>query len=97
MSLDARIRQLAAEAVASAGGGGGDGGSAARVTELERQAVDYQAQMKDLHDHLHRALTQLGRLDERVKTLEAAVANSHPAEAETTSRRTSSRRKTGES
>lgn len=97
MSLDARIRQLAAEAVADAGVGGGDGGSAARVTELEQQLADHQAQMKDLHEHLHRALTQVGKLDERVKTLEAAAATGHPDETETTPRRTSSRRKTAES
>lgn len=95
MSLDARIRQLAAEAVAESGGG--DGAAPARVAELEKQVTDQQAQLKDLHDHLHRALTQVGKLDERVKTLEAAAATAHPAEAETPPRRTSSRRKTAES
>lgn len=95
MSLDARIRQLAAEAVAESGGG--DGVSPARVAELEQQVADQQDQMKDLHGHLHRVLTQVGKLDERLKTLEAAAATGHPAESETAPRRTSSRRKSGES
>lgn len=97
MSLDARIRQLAAEAVAEAGPVGGDCGSAARVAELEKQVADQQAQLKDLHDHQHRALTQIKQLAERVETLEAAAATDRPAESEPTQRRTSSRRKTGES
>lgn len=95
MSLDARIRQLAAEAVAEAGGS--DGAAAARVAELEKQVADQQAQLKDLHDHLHRALTHVGKLDERLKTQEAAAASGHPAETETPPRRTSSRRKTSDS
>lgn len=95
MSLDARIRQIAAEAVAESGGG--DGASPARVAELEKQVADQHAQMKDLHDHLHRALTHVDKLDERVKTLESAAANAHPDETESAPRRTSSRRKTSES
>lgn len=96
MSLDARIRQLAAEAVANAGTVGGDGGSAARVAVLEQQVADHQAQMKDLHDHLHRALTRVDQLTARVETLETAPPDASP-ETGTLPRRTSSRRKTGDS
>jgi hypothetical protein len=95
MSLDARIRQLAAEIIAEAGDG--DGVSPARVAELEKLLADHQAQMKDLHDHLHRSLTRVDRLAARVETLETAPPDAAPAETGTLPRRTGSRRKTGDS
>ncbi|MDK1473621.1 hypothetical protein QNO07_09335 [Streptomyces sp. 549] len=98
MSLDARIRKIAEEAVAAAGGGGGDGASTAGRAELERLVADQQAQLKDLHDHLHRALTRVEQLTGRVTALEAAATTAPPeSESGPVSRRAGGRRKPTES
>ena len=98
MSLDERIRRIAEEAAARSGGGG-DSGAAVRCVELEKQIADHQAQLRDLHDHLHRALTQVEHLARRVTALEAAGAAPHPSEPESApvSRRAGGRRKSTES
>lgn len=80
MSLDERMKLIAR----------GEVGRALAGTELEEvkeSGGGLAEQVSDLHEHLHRALTQIGKLTLRVEMLEKAaaqptVAGDSPAEAE---------------
>lgn len=58
--LDGRIRVIAEQVLAAASGAGAE----------QTGEVSVQQQISDLHEHLHEAMTKIGKLEYRIEFLE---------------------------
>jgi len=66
--LDARIRHLVREELA--GGAGTAASPGGQDEDVIRQVEELRQEVRGLHDELHRATTEAGKLAERVQELE---------------------------
>lgn len=81
MSLDARIQQIARAAVDDALVGSGPQHAGTPDAGLQQE-------VRDLHEHLHRALTLIDHLAARVEALESPAPPEEQAPARTARRKT---------
>lgn len=80
--LDSRMRNIAREeATALLGVPGG-----VQTTASAPTSEQMQQQLTDLHEHLHHAVTTIGRLEQRVDVLEKAAGQTDQEERPTAKR-----------